>query len=140
MSVRELVVLGTASQVPTRERAHHGALLRWDDEGILLDPGEGNPEAAHPVELARDVDLLVCESTYLTAEEQLAASYAHLTAAQAAGIAVKAGARRLVLTHYSQRHADEAVYADEARALFPDVPDVHAARDLDRIALPPRRA
>ncbi len=41
MSARELVVLGTASQVPTRRRAHHGALLRWDGEGILLDPGEG---------------------------------------------------------------------------------------------------
>ena len=41
MSGRELVVLGTASQVPTRERAHHGALLRFDGHGILLDPGEG---------------------------------------------------------------------------------------------------
>jgi ribonuclease Z len=36
-----LVVLGTASQVPTRHRNHNGYLLRWDGEGILLDPGEG---------------------------------------------------------------------------------------------------
>ena len=41
MSTRELVVLGTASQVPTRERNHNGYLLRWDDEGVLFDPGEG---------------------------------------------------------------------------------------------------
>ncbi|WAX80141.1 ribonuclease Z [Streptomyces sp. KMM 9044] len=41
MSVRELVVLGTASQVPTRHRNHNGYLLRWDGEGILFDPGEG---------------------------------------------------------------------------------------------------
>ncbi|MFI1887155.1 MULTISPECIES: ribonuclease Z [Streptomyces] len=41
MSVRELVVLGTASQVPTRHRNHNGYLLRWDAEGILFDPGEG---------------------------------------------------------------------------------------------------
>ena len=41
MSEFELVVLGTASQVPTRERAHHGALLRFNGHGILLDPGEG---------------------------------------------------------------------------------------------------
>ncbi|MEV6686266.1 ribonuclease Z [Streptomyces sp. NPDC051130] len=41
MSVREFVVLGTASQVPTRARNHNGYLLRWDGEGILFDPGEG---------------------------------------------------------------------------------------------------
>ncbi|MGW4974734.1 ribonuclease Z [Streptomyces mirabilis] len=41
MSVRELVVLGTASQVPTRHRNHNGYLLRWDGEGLLFDPGEG---------------------------------------------------------------------------------------------------
>ncbi|WP_100349049.1 ribonuclease Z [Luteimicrobium subarcticum] len=41
MSARELVVLGTASMVPTRDRNHNGYLLRWDDAGILFDPGEG---------------------------------------------------------------------------------------------------
>ena len=41
MSTRELVVLGTASQVPTRHRNQNGYLLRWDGEGILFDPGEG---------------------------------------------------------------------------------------------------
>ena len=39
--MREFVVLGTASQVPTRTRNHNGYLLRWDDEDILFDPGEG---------------------------------------------------------------------------------------------------
>ena len=38
--MRELVVLGTASQAPTRRRNHNGYLLRWDGEGILFDPGE----------------------------------------------------------------------------------------------------
>src|SRR5918912_4042133 len=41
MPARELVVLGTASQAPTRYRNHNGYLLRWDDAGILFDPGEG---------------------------------------------------------------------------------------------------
>ncbi|GAA1273408.1 ribonuclease Z [Pseudonocardia aurantiaca] len=41
MSARELVVLGTASQAPTRHRNHNGYLLRWDAEGLLFDPGEG---------------------------------------------------------------------------------------------------
>jgi ribonuclease Z len=41
VSDRELVVLGTASQAPTRSRNHNGYLLLWDDEGLLFDPGEG---------------------------------------------------------------------------------------------------
>ena len=41
VSNRELVVLGTASQAPTRRRNHNGYLLRWDAEGLLFDPGEG---------------------------------------------------------------------------------------------------
>lgn len=39
--MRELVVLGTASQVPTRTRNHNGYFLRWEEEGFLFDPGEG---------------------------------------------------------------------------------------------------
>jgi ribonuclease Z len=303
MSARELVVLGTASQVPTRRRAHHGAFLRWDAEGILFDPGEGTQRqltlagvaassitriclthlhgdhclglpgvvqrlaldgVQHPVhlyfpaegqeyvdrllhacvsyrfpdlrlhpvssdgavdvapaftlharaldhriptygwrlmepdgrrmrpdllerrgirgaaigelqrrgvlgvagrqvrleevseprpgqvfafvmdtrpcdaavELAREADLLVCESTFLDHEGELAESYSHLTAKQAARIASRARARRLVLTHFSQRYDDEASFAEEARAVFPDV---HAARDLDRVPVPARR-
>ena len=38
---RELIVLGTASQVPTRQRSHNAYLLRFDDYGVLFDPGEG---------------------------------------------------------------------------------------------------
>jgi len=41
VSERELVVLGTASQAPTRSRNHNGYLLLWDGEGLLFDPGEG---------------------------------------------------------------------------------------------------
>lgn len=40
-AMRELVVLGTASQAPTRTRNQNGYFLRWDTEGILFDPGEG---------------------------------------------------------------------------------------------------
>lgn len=42
MAQRELVVLGTASQVPTRTRNHNGYLLRWDGHSVLFDPGEGS--------------------------------------------------------------------------------------------------
>jgi len=36
-----LVVLGTASQAPTRTRNQNGYLLRWDGLGVLFGPGEG---------------------------------------------------------------------------------------------------
>ena len=41
MSQRKFTVLGTASQVPTRDRNHNGYFLKWDSEGFLFDPGEG---------------------------------------------------------------------------------------------------
>lgn len=302
MSSRELIVLGSASQVPTRHRNHNAYFLRWDDEGILFDPGEGTQRqmtlaglsatqvtricithfhgdhalglpgiiqrlsldrAKHPVEvyypasgqafferlrhatifmdaativprpisgdgmlaetkafklsaaklehavdtygfrleeharvqlipsrlaeagisgpltgellrrgsvevggrtvrveevgepragqgfafvmdtrpcanagrLAQGVDLLVCESTYLDTERQEAHDHFHMTALQAAELAREARARRLVLTHFSQRYEDTAPFVEEARPL---VADVVAARDLDRVEVPKR--
>lgn len=41
MSAREVIFLGTASQVPTRHRNHNALFLRWDNLGVLFDPGEG---------------------------------------------------------------------------------------------------
>jgi ribonuclease Z len=79
---------------------------------------------------------LVCEATFSQADEALARRYRHLTAADAARTARDAGARRLVLTHFSQRYPDARVLQDEAAAIFPDVV---AASDLMTIPVPPRR-
>ncbi|MFC0861308.1 ribonuclease Z [Sphaerimonospora cavernae] len=306
MSVRELVVLGTSSAVPTRHRNHNGYLLRWDGEGFLFDPGEGTqrqmmhagvsshdltwicvthfhgdhclgvpgviqriardrvdhqvqaayPAAgehywrrlrhatsfgdtavivrrpvsgdlvewpagpvtltarplSHPIEsygyrldepagrrmlpgelarrgvhgpmvgelqrhgsltlpdgstvtlaecsaprpgqsaafvmdtrlcdgvfsLADRVDLLVIESTFLSAEAELAAAYGHLTAAQAGRVAAECGVRRLVLTHFSERYSfdDEPRFVAEVRETYAG--DVIVARDLMRIPVPKR--
>ncbi|MFB9854218.1 ribonuclease Z [Micromonospora andamanensis] len=304
MSMRELVVLGTASQAPTRARNHNGYVLRWDDEVILFDPGEGSqrqllhigvtatdltricvthfhgdhclglpgtiqrlsldrvshPVAVHfpaggadyfarlrhassfhetaelavtpieadgqrielrcgtlearrlrhPIEtygyrlvepdgcrmlperlaaygiagpavgelhrtghldldgrrvtrdevsvrrpgqrfafvmdtglcdgvyaLAEHADLLVIESTFLESEAALAAEVGHLTAGQAARVAAESGVRRLVLTHFSQRYADPARFADEARRHFDG--ELVIAEDLATVQVPPRR-
>ena len=85
--------------------------------------------------LADGADLLVCESTFLERDADLAAAYGHLTAAQAARVAAESGARRLVLTHFSQRYQDDADFAAEAGEIFPDVV---VARDLIRVGVPPR--
>jgi ribonuclease Z len=87
------------------------------------------------VELARDVDLLVCESTFADADADLAYEVGHLTAREAATIAAEAGAHRLVLTHFSQRYSDVGPLLDEARTVFPNTV---AAHDLDRFPVPRR--
>ncbi|MFE7272863.1 ribonuclease Z [Streptomyces sp. NPDC057623] len=301
MSVRELVVLGTASQVPTRHRNHNGYLLRWDGEGILFDPGEGTQrqmlragvaahdlnricvthfhgdhslglagviqrinldrvphpvtahyprsgqrffdrlryatayretvdltqapvaedgvvadtggytlEAArlsHPVEsygyrlvepdgrrmlperlaahgikgpdvgriqregalggvsladvseqrrgqrfafvmdtrlcdgvytLADGCDMLVIESTFLDDDVELAVEHGHLTAGQAARVALDCGVRHLVLTHFSQRYSEPDEFERQARAAGFDG-ELTVAHDLLRVPLPKRR-
>lgn len=41
MTVRDLTILGCSSQQPTRYRNHGAYLVRWNEEGLLFDPGEG---------------------------------------------------------------------------------------------------
>jgi ribonuclease Z len=86
-------------------------------------------------ELADGADLLVCESTFLDAEADLAAKYKHLTAAQAARLAAESGVGRLVLSHFSRRYRDLAVFREEAGAIFPDVV---VAEDFTVVPLPRR--
>lgn len=90
---------------------------------------------AQAVELARGVDVLVSEATFTREHEEEAHAFAHMTAAQAAQIAVQAQARKLVLTHFSQRYTSTAGHVAEAAAIFPDVV---AAEDFARVAVPPR--
>ncbi len=87
------------------------------------------------LELAAGVDLLVCEATFLSADQQLAGQYGHLTARQAGRLAAEAGARRLVLSHFSNRYPDARVLADEAAEEFDDVV---LAEDLLRVSVPAR--
>jgi ribonuclease Z len=59
VSVRELVVLGTSSQTPTRARNHNGYFLRWDDQGFLFDPGDGTQrQMVHAGVAATDITRL----------------------------------------------------------------------------------
>jgi ribonuclease Z len=87
-------------------------------------------------ELADDTDLLVCESTFADADAGLASDYGHLTAGQAGQIAAAAGARRLVLTHFSQRYADTVQLGRDAAAAYDG--EIVVAADLDRVPVPPR--
>ena len=88
------------------------------------------------VDLAAGADLVVCEATFTSTDRELARRYRHLTAADAGRVARDAGARRLVITHFSQRYPDVRVLLDEAAAVFDDVV---AAVDLLRVPVPARR-
>lgn len=79
------------------------------------------------VETAKGARLLLCESTYLESEKELAYAHAHLTAKQAAQIASEAGAHQLVLTHFSARYLDTTPFETEARTIFPQT---YAAQDF----------
>jgi len=70
--------------------------------------------------VAKGAKLLLCEATYMEEHRDLAKKHRHLTAAQAAEIAKKAGAGHLILTHFSARYQDLTALRDEARAIFPN--------------------
>lgn len=76
-----------------------------------------NPRVA---EVVKGVDVLYHEATYATSELHLAKERFHSTASQAAEIARLAGARLLVLGHYSKRYNSEEVLLREASEIFPD--------------------
>jgi ribonuclease Z len=41
VSDKDIIILGSSAQQPTRNRNHGAYLVRWQEEGLLFDPGEG---------------------------------------------------------------------------------------------------
>lgn len=72
------------------------------------------------IDLAKDAQVLICESTYLEEHRHLAQKHHHLTAKQAAQIAKTAGAKQLILTHFSARYQDVVDFGKEAKEIFPN--------------------
>ncbi|MGP3559905.1 ribonuclease Z [Geobacillus sp. BK01] len=87
------------------------------------------------IELARDADVVVHEATFAAAEQRLAHDYFHSTTADAAEVARRAGAKRLILTHISSRYQGEAALKllDEARRVFPNT---ELAADFASFSIP----
>jgi len=79
------------------------------------------------LEACQDADALVIESTYMDEEAEMAREYSHLTARQAAELAVKANVKKLIITHISRRYREKDVLK-EAQAIFPNSV---VARDFD---------
>ncbi|MDI9550978.1 MAG: ribonuclease Z [Bacteroidales bacterium] len=81
----------------------------------------------------RGVDLLYHETTYLDEMAEQAAQRYHSTTLQAARCALEAGARKLVIGHYSSRNQEILRYQAECRTVFPDT---WAAEDGDIFEVP----
>ncbi len=79
----------------------------------------------------QDADVLVIESTFLHSHQENAAVFGHLTAKDAAELALEAGVKTLILNHISRRYRESAM-RDEAQRIFPNT---IIARDLDHFVM-----
>jgi len=82
--------------------------------------------------LAKNSDLVICEATYSSDLEDKSKKHMHMTAAQAAKLAKKANAGKLILTHFSARYKDTKELEKDARKYFKDV---CCAKDFMRIGV-----
>lgn len=100
--------------------------LRWDLPGgaRVVYSGDTRPVEAL-AEFGSGAVLFVHEATYLDADAELAWEGGHTTAAQAAHLALRARAGRLLLVHLRGR-AEASLWVEEARSVFAgevEVPD-----------------
>ncbi|MGG6293532.1 ribonuclease Z [Leptolyngbya sp. AN02str] len=82
------------------------------------------------VELARNADVLVHEATFAHQDAELAYQRLHSTSTMAAQVALNAGVKKLIMTHFSPRYApgNAIEFADllkEAQAIFPNTVMAH---------------
>ncbi len=121
----------TIEEIATARRG--GDIVR--PSGQVIACGEVTLEPRHPATYAfcsdtgrvkklaswiRGVDLLYHEATFGDDHDPLALKTGHSTARQAATVALEAGAKHLLLGHFSARYRSPAVLETEAREVFPD--------------------
>ena len=125
---RRRLVAGESVTLSDGRTIHPDEVLGPEIRGAVLAHVGDTGRTSDLIEHVRGADALVIESTYLDAEADLARSYDHLTAAQAARLARDAQVGQLILTHISRRYGQKQVLA-EAQAIFPNTA---VARDFDR--------
>ena len=93
------------------------------------------------IDLAQDADVLIHEATFAHQDAQLAFDRLHSTSTMAAQVALGAGVKQLIMTHFSPRYAPGndlqlGDLLDEARAIFPNT---ILSRDFMTYEVPRRR-
>jgi len=107
--------------------------VSWVRKGDVFSCVIDTKYCENAVSLAKDAKLFLCESTYLEEHKDLAVAHNHMTAKQAATIAKNAGAKQLVLTHFSARYRDLEPFSEEAKEIFENV---DTADDFKRFDFP----
>lgn len=75
------------------------------------------------IKLAKDSDLLICESTFSKELKDKAKNFKHLTSEDAANIAKKSKSKKLIITHFSQRYQNVNILIKEAKKIFSNTID-----------------
>lgn len=124
---RRELVQGKSIRLESGQVVHPDQVLGPPQPGVKLsfvgDAGRTDNLTAH----VSGADALVIEATYLSEGADLAREFGHLTAAQAADLALRAGVKTLYLTHISRRYREKDVL-QEAQSIFPNTV---VARDFD---------
>ena len=121
------LVAGKEITLPDGKRVKPDDVLGALQKGVKLVVVGDAGKTEDLLEVSKDADALVIESTYLDEEAEMARQFSHLTARQGAELAVKAGVKKLILTHISRRYRGKDVLK-EAQAIFPNTA---VARDFD---------
>jgi ribonuclease Z len=124
---RRDLVAGKEISLPDGRRVRPDDVLGPLQKGVKLVIVGDAGRTDNLLEVCRDADALVIESTYLEEEAEMAKQFHHLTARQGAELAKQAGVKKLILTHISRRYREKDVIK-EAQEVFPNV---SVARDFD---------
>ncbi len=76
--------------------------------------------SAKAAERVHGVDLLYHETTYSTKEAMFAKGRGHSTTIEAAKVAAKTEAKRLIIGHFSSRYKNHEPLVEECRTIFPN--------------------
>lgn len=124
---RRDLVAGQEITLPDGRRIKPDDVLGPIQKGVKLVVVGDTGKTEDLLDVSRDADALVIESTYLDEEAEMARQFSHLTARQGAELAIKAGVKKLILTHISRRYREKDVLK-EAQSVFPNTA---VARDFD---------
>jgi len=112
---------GESIILPNGRRVHPEDVLGPSRPGLKLAYGLDTVPCVGAEKLAANADVLIADSTFPHVDVEHAHETGHSTATDAAHLARNAGARRLLLTHFSGRltRDDLPALVEEARAIFP---------------------
>lgn len=125
---RKKLVQGQTVRLPDGRKIQPDQVLGPSQAGTKLVHVGDTGKTDNLIEVVQDADVLVIEATYLESELAMAQRFGHLTARQAAELAVEGNVKQLLLTHVSRRYRESDI-KNEARAVFSNT---NVVRDFDR--------